>query len=534
MTGRLAARLVRLAGEAEPPAPTAGWRDPAARDAHPGRARLDGRLHPPEREQAARPVRRRRPDPARPGRDRRSLDLAGLVAGRRAAERLSPASRRAASSRTAAAARAARERPIAPVRKTTRRTCRSPVGVATAIETAVSPAARPGPDRQADLRAAELAGPPREADEVVGRCLVGRSGASASAAVLGPVGGRGRRLGGDRLVEAEPGSVAEQGAERCRPSRSRRPPASSRARRAARRWPRSRSSRRSPRRSRRAWPSTTAAAGFDQRRRPTSPSADGRDPDVDRLGPGVGRDDRVGRPQHRLAEQLGDLRLADPGQPVGPRGDRRARGRAPASRGHDLVGPHRAHLARRTGQGDDHPAVGPRRRTSRARSRSGWRATSADGISQACLRLSSGNGIPRRAHSSRSHASRSGSTAGRLAADRGDRLAGQVVGGRAEAAGRDDEVGPVEGRPRRPSVTVARSSGQRRQPAHPDAQRRSASGRARRRSCRACRRRSARCRCSAARRSAGVAGSGAAIAGSVARRVDRRPAGARCAGIIAR
>ena len=70
----------------------------------------------------------------------------------------------------------------------------------------------------------------------------------------------------------------------------------------------------------------------------------------------------------------------------------------------------------------------------------------AEGISQACLRLSSGNGIPRRAHRSRSHASRSGVDLRRLAARGGDRLAGQVVGGRAQPAGRDDEVGPAQAR----------------------------------------------------------------------------------------
>ena len=40
-----------------------------------------------------------------------------------------------------------------------------------------------------------------------------------------------------------------------------------------------------------------------------------RDPDVDRLLPRVGRHDRVGGAQQRLAQALGDLRLADPGQP---------------------------------------------------------------------------------------------------------------------------------------------------------------------------------------------------------------------------
>ena len=58
MTGRLAARLVRLAGESGPRA--SGRSHPPACEPHPGRARLDGRLHAPEREQAARAVQRRR------------------------------------------------------------------------------------------------------------------------------------------------------------------------------------------------------------------------------------------------------------------------------------------------------------------------------------------------------------------------------------------------------------------------------------------------------------------------------------------
>ena len=45
----------------------------------------------------------------------------------------------------------------------------------------------------------------------------------------------------------------------------------------------------------------------------------GRDPDVHGLRAGIRRDDRVGGAQERLAEQVGHLRLADPGQPVRPR-----------------------------------------------------------------------------------------------------------------------------------------------------------------------------------------------------------------------
>ena len=66
------------------------------------------------------------------------------------------------------------------------------------------------------------------------------------------------------------------------------------------------------------------------------------------------------------------------------------------------------------------------------------------GMSHACLRLASENGRPRRAQMSRSQASRSASTVGRLAERLGDRLARQVVGRRAEAAARDDEIAASE------------------------------------------------------------------------------------------
>ena len=63
ITGRLASRLVRLARESG--TKLAGRGDPPRLAADPGRPRGDDRLHPPEREQAARHVHRRRPDPAR-------------------------------------------------------------------------------------------------------------------------------------------------------------------------------------------------------------------------------------------------------------------------------------------------------------------------------------------------------------------------------------------------------------------------------------------------------------------------------------
>ena len=70
ITGRLAARLVRLAQEGG--TPVAGRLGPPSDEPDPGRPRGDGRLHAPEREQAARAVHRRRPGPPRARRDRRS------------------------------------------------------------------------------------------------------------------------------------------------------------------------------------------------------------------------------------------------------------------------------------------------------------------------------------------------------------------------------------------------------------------------------------------------------------------------------
>ena len=69
ITGRLAAQLVRLAREGGTAARRRG--DPTPDQPHPGRPRRHGRLHAPEREQAARPVHRGRPAPARTRRHRR-------------------------------------------------------------------------------------------------------------------------------------------------------------------------------------------------------------------------------------------------------------------------------------------------------------------------------------------------------------------------------------------------------------------------------------------------------------------------------
>ena len=88
----------------------------------------------------------------------------------------------------------------------------------------------------------------------------------------------------------------------------------------------------------------------------------------------------------------------------------------------------------------------------------GFGMASADGIRQACLRLSSGKGMPRRLHSSRSHASRSGSTAG--ASPQAAAIASRV---RSSGVGPSPPVETTRSARPRPavnaSVTAARSSG---------------------------------------------------------------------------
>ena len=64
---------------------------------------------------------------------------------------------------------------------------------------------------------------------------------------------------------------------------------------------------------------TALRRGLDDLRR--APRRTRRDPDVDGLGAGVRRDDRVRRPEELLAEQVRDRRLADPRQPERPRRD---------------------------------------------------------------------------------------------------------------------------------------------------------------------------------------------------------------------
>ena len=163
-----------------------------------------------------------------------------------------------------------------------------------------------------------------------------------------------------------------------------------------------------------------------------------------------------GRPEQLLAEQVRDRRLADPRQPERP-----AAMSAPAplaEAGQDVPahigrisrgGPGSATTTRPSGAVDPPAGAVPL----------SFGRAAADGISQACLRFISGMAIPRRAQSSRSHASRPGSTTGVSPAT-------SAIASRVRSSG----VGPrppvettrsarVEPLPRTRRVTAARSSG---------------------------------------------------------------------------
>ena len=309
-------------------------------------------------------------------------------------------------------------------------------------------------DRQPDLGAAELAMPRRAQGS---RTSAGRLGVGIGA-------GRRRRRSGSSGAgtssRAQPVDVAEQGrdlaaASRSRSTASRQPSSPSRAPIAsdqvvspvAQMW--------SPSRSR-----TIGRGGLDERPRRSRPvrRPDAPNPHVDGLDPGVGRDlgvrPRAGAPR-RGSRPPATRRCPSAGTSA-PRRRSRARGRVPEA-GQRLVVPHRAHLARRTGQGDDDPAVGRASRTSRAPCRWGWAARSADGISQACLRLISGKGSSRRAHRPRSQRLELRVDDRRLAADarrwprgsgrpgsgrgRRSRRRGRPAPGRREGLGHDRRAG---------------------------------------------------------------------------------------------
>ena len=161
--------------------------------------------------------------------------------------------------------------------------------------------------------------------------------------------------------------------------------------------PRPRSSRRSPRRS---VPSRLEDRPAPRPRRASSAAvavvADGRDPDVDGLDPGIGRDHRVRRraAAPRRASRRPAIRRSRSAGRSAPR--RRRPSPGAWRRGQRLVVPHRPHLARRAGQRDDDPPVRAGDTNQPGAVPFGLGSASADGISQACLRLSSGKGMPRR------------------------------------------------------------------------------------------------------------------------------------------
>jgi hypothetical protein len=176
-----------------------------------------------------------------------------------------------------------------------------------------------------------------------------------------------------------------------------------------------------------------------------------RDADVDAVILRVRRDGRRGR-SHELVERFLDARFADAEQLQGPR----TQDAALAEGRLDLLLPHSRHLARHAGHRHDPLALAPdvpaRRRAERIRERACGRdepgllpvsfrhRRSAAGEPGSQLRLE--RRIDRR----------------RFAERRGDRLAGEVVLGRAETAGGDDEVAPLDRSPERlggPAEVVA-------------------------------------------------------------------------------
>ena len=196
----------------------------------------------------------------------------------------------------------------------------------------------------------------------------------------------------------------------------------------------------------------------DRRQRPRS----GRQP------PRRGRTSRrsgLSSPKEVLTEELCDLRIRRRPARRYVRAATSVRGRSPGV-GATPVVPHRPHLPGRSRERDDHPAVRPANEPPAAPCRWGSGRASADGISHACFRFSSGNGMPRRVHSSRSHDSVAGSTAGvsSHAAAIASRVRSSGVGPsppvETTMSARDEAVAE-SGRHRREIVR------QRRQPQHP-------------------------------------------------------------------
>ena len=225
-----------------------------------------------------------------------------------------------------------------------------------------------------------------------------------------------------------------------RPSRSRRRRASSRARRDAHRWPSPQvvspvAQTYGPRLGEhglRGRLDERPGRSLDRRQPPRS----GRHG----LDAGIRRDDRVRRAKEALTQELGDLRFADRRRAGTSARRHPLRGRSPG------VG---AGLRWPTSAASREAVPGARRSPRRPAARTnqpgavpfGFGRASADGISHACFRLSSGNGMPRRRPQLAQPCLGRRVDHHRLAGRCGDRLARQVVGRRPESAGRNDQVG---------------------------------------------------------------------------------------------
>ena len=250
----------------------------------------------------------------------------------------------------AAVVSAARVRPSAPSRNTSRRSRCRPRGVTTATETAVSPVPRDRPNGHTDIAATELPSAIGEPLERVGDPIVvdlvavGRAVRQGSGCV-----------GGERLVEAEPGHVAEQRVELAS-----RPDLDDRQRPAERLEPCPDGV--GPRRlAGRPDVGTDRVedhrrGGLDESRRPRSCRP--RRPRSGRRRPRHGRRSRRSGSVARSSASPSRSATCDSPIPVS-RYVRDATSRPEAGRleaRQRMIGPHRPHLAWRTGQGDDDPA----------------------------------------------------------------------------------------------------------------------------------------------------------------------------------
>ncbi len=192
---------------------------------------------------------------------------------------------------------------------------------------------------------------------------------------------------------------------------------------------------------------TTSARPGDQLHRRRAVRCPGAHPNVHRIGPGVRGDRGIRRPEDRFAEDVGGGRLADAGESVGQDGDLDPES-AIAEPRQGPVEPHRPHLARRSGQGDDGATVGPGDPPTGRRAvvvGDGERRRDEPGLLEVHLGERQSAALPQGPQPGLE----TGIDGRNLTTGRRDRLAGQIVGRGAEAAGRHHEIGPLEGRPER-------------------------------------------------------------------------------------